>query len=105
MYFGNSFTARDNKGEAVEIMHCCHCPGQVNLCIGDEWRIFCPSCRRYNGAGLPKWVMCCNDCQKPLAVSPVIMGGEVKYGSYCLNCGFAPSMQDKCFNNHPSLVG
>lgn len=49
--------------------------------------LYCPRCKETEPIVLVKQILCCTECDKPLAVTEGL-------GSYCLNCDFHPSMQD-----------
>lgn len=49
--------------------------------------LYCPKCNETSSGNPAEFILCCVECEKPLAVTE----GE---GSYCLNCNFHPSMQD-----------
>ena len=73
--------------EAIEVLFHKECGTQLQM--GNKRVIFCPKCKVTEVALLVTHTLCCDVCEKPLAVTK-------DSGSYCLNCKFYPSMQDLC---------
>ncbi len=71
------------------------CDSPVHM--GKHRVVFCPICKITEDGSQPDKVLCCEECDKPLAVTESDRGR----GSYCIGCGYHPSMQDTFFQPFP----
>gem|GEM_PF-2812203 len=60
---------------------------KVMLRMGNGRIQYCPKCKEQDLRSKLDAVLCCNECQKPLAVT-------LGRGTYCEHCDYHPSMQD-----------
>lgn len=76
-----------NNSDKVIIVYCAQCDQPVQM--GNHRVLFCDNCKIWANSDNPPptHTLCCAECEKPLRVTM----GE---GSYCIHCGYPPSMQD-----------
>ncbi len=64
--------------------------GIKHVRMGNNRTLFCPTCKETEIARLVTHILCCSECDKPLAVTSDL-------SCYCVNCNYHPSMQDTYF--------
>ena len=85
-----TFDTKSVQGQMV--VYCPKCGRRQQM---TEYRgIYCPGCQRSSRGCKPEFILHCAECQKPLAVVLVPKPDGDHFGSYCVHCRFAPSMQD-----------
>ena len=82
----------------VRVCRCDSCCYPLQM--GTQRVVFCPMCEKtLNGGPMPDKVLCCAECDTILGV---IEFNGLPRSTYCLGCGFTPSMQDTFFIPRPN---